>query len=120
MMLTEPSDVLQDTAHAIPRADAIESAGDVPAAVRARVLSPDDRRARAAAGQAGAVDGPGAHADAARARARHDPDRRRARLGRHRLPLPQGLHLALPARRRARTRRANRAWRIAHHVDAAP
>src|SRR5580692_9184116 len=113
-------DVLEDTSHAIPGADATQPARNVSAAVRPSLLPPVDRRARAEVGEDGAVDGRVAHADTTGARARHDPDRRRARLARHWLSHTQGIHLALPARRGAGTRHPNRAWRIVQHADAAP
>src|SRR5579862_279853 len=113
-------DVLEDTSHAIPGADATQPARNVSAAVRPSLLSAVDRRPRPDVGESGSVDGRVAHADAARPRARHDPDCRRARLAGHRLSHAQSVHLALPARRGAGTRRPNRAWRIAHHADAAP
>src|ERR1700693_875964 len=108
MMVKGQADVLQDTADAISRADATEQAGDVPAAVRALVLPAMDRRARAATGEDGAVDGFGADDHTAGARARHDTDFRRTGLAGYRLPVAQSIHLALPARRRAGTRRSNR------------
>src|SRR5208282_5400015 len=119
-MLAGQADVSIDASHAIPRADATEPAGDVPAAVRPSVLPANHRRTRADAGEDGAVDGSAAYADASGARARHDSDRRRTRLDPYRLPLAQGIHLALPARRRAGTRDPDWPWRIAHHADATP
>src|SRR5271167_386551 len=98
MMLTGQADVLQATSHAIPRADATQPAGDVPAAVCARVLSVVHRRAGGDAGEDGAVDGPCNDDYPAGAGTRHDPDSRRARLAAHRLSLAQDLHLALPPR----------------------
>src|ERR1017187_6450843 len=118
MMLPGQADVSIDTPHAIPRADATEPAGDVPAAVRPSVLPADQRRTRADAGENGAGDGCAAYVDTSRARARHDSSHRRTRLDCYPLPLPQSVHLALPTRRRAGTRQPDWPWRIAQHVDA--
>src|ERR1700733_3938883 len=106
-MLAGQADVFQDTSHAIPRADAAEQAGDVPAAIRARVLSVVHRRARLDAGEDGAVDGSGTHAHAAGTRTRYDSDSRGTRLACDRLPRTENLHLALSARRCARARQPN-------------
>src|ERR1035437_1738233 len=71
MMLAGQADVFEDASHAIPRADATEPVGDVPAAVRPSVLPADQRRTRADAGENGAGDWFAAYVDASGARARH-------------------------------------------------